>query len=215
MDDGLLTYNGELTDDGPLTLAAYGPSWRAWLLALLEILDNEETWQPGVNMVSVREQVNDLRVRLMGVEVMESLAYAKNISIALPSTMDRSTNGWQRIIDANQQCNVRFSLVTPVQSDNVRRLTVPLRAGSWVIGIMGITGTGSGKFRWWIDGVDRGSAHDLDFYSAGTVYNVLKWDTMTVDQSGEHEFTLKNVGKNASSSGYNINITEFYLLAAF
>jgi len=53
--------------------------------------------------------------------------------------------------------------------------------------------------------------NDIDMYNASTTWHNNATDTFTINTTGQHKFTLKCVGKNASSSHYFMQIETFVI----
>lgn len=86
-----------------------------------------------------------------------------------------------------------------------------LKAGTYSFGALGIQHTDRGLIDWYIDNVKVVSLQD--WYGA-TTYNTEKTASVTVVGNGYH--VLKGIvnGKNASSSGYYIQLTKMYFRPA-
>jgi len=77
-----------------------------------------------------------------------------------------------------------------------------LRSGTYQFNALGVTSPNKGRMQ--IQVLDGGGSGEIDWYSAGTVANVFKQTTFTVDNSGEHLIALEMNLKNASSSNYDV-----------
>jgi hypothetical protein len=79
------------------------------------------------------------------------------------------------------------------------------KKGSYTVSILGFTVGSCAKQDWSLNGVNQTTGQD--WYSASTVYNVVKTFTMTVPYTGIH--TLKSTlnGRNASASGWDFQLT--------
>ena len=85
-----------------------------------------------------------------------------------------------------------------------------VEAATYTLSVLGVTASGHGKIDWYVDNVLQG-AGGQDWYSGSVVRNVVQTQSVTVIGDGYH--VLKGVvnGKNASSAGYNIILTTFWL----
>lgn len=84
-----------------------------------------------------------------------------------------------------------------------------LRAGTYTMYLLGITANSCGKLDTTIDGIAALTA--IDYYSAGTTFNVTKSGSITVNFDGWHVLKGTTNGKNGSSSNYSIPITKIWL----
>lgn len=88
-----------------------------------------------------------------------------------------------------------------------------LKAGTYTFYALGRKGTGAGKIDWYVDNILIQSAQD--WYNAAAANNtVLSVSNVIINTSGLH--VLKGVvnGKNASSSGFAINLTKYWFVPA-
>lgn len=79
-----------------------------------------------------------------------------------------------------------------------------LAAGSYTLHFLSARSSGSGRLDIKIDGSAWGT---VDFYNATTVYNQDLYGNLTAATDGWHTLEGTVNGKNASSSGYVINVT--------
>jgi hypothetical protein len=77
--------------------------------------------------------------------------------------------------------------------------------GSYTCEVLGFTAVSVAKQDWTLNGVSQTTGQD--WYSASTVYNVVKTFTLTVPYTGIH--TLKSTinGRNASATGWDFQLT--------
>ena len=90
-----------------------------------------------------------------------------------------------------------------------------LQAGNYTLTVLGRTDNASGLIDWYIDGVLVLAGQD--WYSSTTTWNARQSNSTTPGQiaiTGSGYHVLKGVvnGKNASSSGYSINLTKYELI---
>jgi len=84
-----------------------------------------------------------------------------------------------------------------------------LNAGTYTFNVLGETYPSSGKIDWTVDGGSILAGHD--FYSASGAQGVLKSQAgIVILTSGLHTLQGTINGKNASSSGYQYNLTAFW-----
>jgi hypothetical protein len=83
-----------------------------------------------------------------------------------------------------------------------------LAAGTYTFYALGVTATSAGQITWYIDDVIVIS--NQEWYIASPAFNVTKSASVTVYGDGEHILKGVVASKNASSSGYNINLTKYY-----
>lgn len=114
-------------------------------------------------------------------------------------------------IDTLSAYNYRFAQVSPANGDAFTQ-SFFLRAGSYVLSALGLTGAGGGLLDWYIDGSLVLSG--WDYYSASSTWNVIKTGNVTIVGDGYH--TLRGVvnGKNASSSNFAINLQKMWFRQA-
>jgi hypothetical protein len=87
-----------------------------------------------------------------------------------------------------------------------------LRAGTYTFSILGQTNNANGKIDWSVDGVIVVSAQD--WYSAAQTKNVIMTVSVTIATDGYHKLVGTINGKNASSSGYNMDLTKYWFRQA-
>ncbi len=110
-----------------------------------------------------------------------------------------------------QQYNVLVSQSPATRGDTFRQSFL-LQAGTYTLSVLGQTSAAKGIVQWSIDNV--AVAMTQDWYSAGTVQNVIKTLTVTVVGDGYHQLTGSVINKNAASSGYAMGLTKYWLKAA-
>lgn len=105
--------------------------------------------------------------------------------------------------------NNYVSQATPADGDKFY-WNVPLQSGTYTFNAMGLTLNSNGIIDWYID--DTKIVDQQDWYSAGTVYNVIKSTASVVIPTTK---VLKVAGlvrnKNASSVGYGIRLQMIWL----
>lgn len=83
------------------------------------------------------------------------------------------------------------------------------KGGTYTIKMKGITAASEGKIDWALDG--SSIATGQDWYSASTTRNVVKTiSSVTVTGDKRHKLQGTVNGKNASSAGYNIQLTNIW-----
>lgn len=89
--------------------------------------------------------------------------------------------------------------------------TFLLRAGRYSLVILGLHTSDSGKLDVYLDGniIARG----LDWYAAVTARNIFKVKTFHCNRSGVHTLQLRVNGKNTSSTGFEIRLTNYVIKA--
>jgi hypothetical protein len=102
-----------------------------------------------------------------------------------------------------------YAYIFPAVDGNAFQQSCWLRAGSYLLTVLGAMDTAYGKFDWYIDGELVVSGQD--WYAAGLNWAVVKTATVPVRRDGLH--TIKGVinGKHVSSSGYSMIITKISL----
>lgn len=88
-----------------------------------------------------------------------------------------------------------------------------IKEGSYGLVMLGRTTAASGQVTWYLD--DVAIATNQDWYSASATDNVMKSVSVTITGSGRHILRGKITGKNASSSGYRLQITKIFFVPAF
>jgi hypothetical protein len=124
----------------------------------------------------------------------ESVVLAGN---ALATTMD----GLARYASHSRQ--------SPVADGDTFAQQFVLDVGAYTLSVLGVTLATNGRVDWYIDDVKVVSLQD--WYSSGSVYNVVKTATVAVASSGRHVLKAIVNGKNASSSAYSLYLTKFWL----
>lgn len=74
---------------------------------------------------------------------------------------------------------------------------ISLRAGVYDVNVLGLTSNGQCKVDYYLDGNLISSGQD--WYSASTVYNVVKTISMIVNKSGMHALKVKVNGKTGAN----------------
>ena len=106
-----------------------------------------------------------------------------------------------------------FSLQNPGANGDSFSHQFFVKAGTYTLYILGITGLNVAKIDWYIDNVLVASGQD--WYTLPTVYNVIKTVAALILTDGEH--VLKGVvnGRNAANTtGFNIDFTAYWLKQA-
>jgi hypothetical protein len=210
--DGDLQYDGELTDDEPLTVAIYSNGWRAFLLAVVEILASHDVWADGSDFAAIDEQMSDLAARLMGVDAMTVLPYPEVLSWPSYALRWTSAGGKTLLILTAQYGNASHRQTTPMNEEPVLYIAEILEAGSYVLGLIGVKNNNAGKARWYVDNQYLDAAYDFDMYAASLTYNFVVEVPITLATTGRHTFQLITHGKHASSSNYFLFVSGVYLI---
>lgn len=113
-----------------------------------------------------------------------------------------------RVHNASQDFS-HYAYQNPAANGNTFTTSIMLRAGTYTLSVLGITANNKGKIDWYVDDVLQISGQD--WYSSSATYNVVKSGSITVVGDGYH--ILKGVvnGKNASSSAYQMWLTEWWI----
>jgi len=116
---------------------------------------------------------------------------------------------FNKAVDVTQQFSHLGLQDTPGDGDAIET-TIFLQAGTYTLGILGITSTNRGILDISIDGevVDT-----QDWYSAGETKNVVKTETVFISSSGRHTLRITVNGHHASSIGYYLVLTAVWLVA--
>jgi hypothetical protein len=120
-------------------------------------------------------------------------------------------NAISEIQDTSQIYNVRCVQTPPADGDSFTH-SFYIRAGTYTVYWLGRTSDNVGQIDWSLDGVNFETGQD--WYSAATTYNVIKSASLTIAEDGYHVLRGTVNGKNASSSGYNINLTKYWIKPA-
>lgn len=112
-----------------------------------------------------------------------------------------STDGGQRY--------QTYSAIAPAASGDAFAQSVVLDAGSYVLSILGYTDTDQGQVTWTLGA--QVLVTGQDWYSGGGAYNVVKTVSFTLATAGRYALTGTISGKNASSSGYVLRLTKFWI----
>lgn len=102
----------------------------------------------------------------------------------------------------------QYTFQDPPADGDTFEQTLWLAQGDYIFSTIGVTFSQYGKIDWYLDG--QRAVEGQDWYSAGTVNNVIKTATVRALTSGTH--TLRGVvnGKNGSASGYFIVLTKYW-----
>ena len=82
-------------------------------------------------------------------------------------------------------------------------------AGTYTLSALGVRDPNSCKVDWYIDGTVTVSGQD--WYNAGVGNDFVQTASVTVTGDGYHTFKGVVNGKNASSGGYNLYLTKYWL----
>lgn len=83
-----------------------------------------------------------------------------------------------------------------------------LAAGDYTLKILGRKRTNGGKLDWTIDGVSIATGQD--WYNGTNTDNDIQTISVTIAEGGRHVLKGTVNGKNASSSGYDIQLTRYW-----
>lgn len=86
--------------------------------------------------------------------------------------------------------------------------SVFLRAGTYTFSVEGQTNSANGLIDWSLDGTNFATGQD--WYSASVTKNVVKTASVTIANDGYHTLQGKLNGKNASSTGFNMDLTKYW-----
>jgi len=88
-----------------------------------------------------------------------------------------------------------------------------LRAGTYTLYVLGVTHSSRGIIDWDLDGVEI--VANQDWYSAATVYNVVKSTAaVAVTFDGWHLLQGTIDGKNGSATDFRMSLTKFWFVPA-
>lgn len=99
--------------------------------------------------------------------------------------------------------------VTPVAQNNALSWLFFARKGTYLLTILTITSSAYGRITPRVDGVDNSDY--IELYAAGTTYNALKTISVVVPTDGMHYLALQVKTKHASSSNYNMFVSDLWL----
>ena len=108
--------------------------------------------------------------------------------------------------NTNQRFNAFTSFATSALNDAFKFNAI-LQAGTYDLRILGYSSSAGGTIDCRVDG-DL-AFNDVDFY--GGSWNASWTRTVTIPDSGTHEFLFTVIGKNAASTDYFVPITRFNL----
>jgi hypothetical protein len=87
-----------------------------------------------------------------------------------------------------------------------------LAAGTYTVSVYGRTASGAGKIDWYLD--DALISSGQDWYQGTGTANTVKTFSITLTTDGLHTLMAIVNGKNGSSGGYNIQISNYFILPA-
>jgi hypothetical protein len=95
----------------------------------------------------------------------------------------------------------------PAQNGDSFQQTFELAAGNYDFNVLGIVGVDKALVDFYIDNVLIGS---IDWYNSSNIYNTKKILPAIAISDGQHVLKAVVNGKNASSTGYKLNLTKFW-----
>ena len=126
--------------------------------------------------------------------------------IVFPWASTNQVGTWAATMDANQIMGVYYKN-TSNANDDYLRWWVTLAAGGYWFDLLGVKTANGGRFQVYWNG-SAANAAVFDLYAASTTYNHnVQWQ-MSISNGGMGVFDIRVVGKNASSSGYYLNVTQ-------
>lgn len=119
--------------------------------------------------------------------------------------------------DVNQDyitCNLQYDGVAAGGNDgDTFTQGVVLDAGTYTLYILGAGDLNNGKAQWYMDDVAIGSLQD--WYTSGPSYNIIMTvSSIVIANPGRHVLKCVINGKNASSIGYYLPLTKYWLTQA-
>ena len=118
------------------------------------------------------------------------------------------TGTWARSFDALQMHGNYIQNSTHNIGDKISMKTW-LGKGTYDLNYLGMTGADAPIVTITIDGT---TISTQDTYTAGTVYNWIAGDSITVTTSGLKTFQFEITSKNAASSNYYFKITAMFII---
>jgi hypothetical protein len=208
-----LHYDGELTDDEPQVVVLMSQTFLSFVRGAFERVTRSAAWEADDDYDAATFQALDAMSRLLGEDVATVFPYSKNIYLD-PLALNWITAGGKEFIQNSSQFHNGFwRNATPVNGEQIFRVTVAIPAGTCWLTITAAKGTGSGQFTMLTDGVDVNPEREQDLYSASPVYNyAANWYVENLS-AGVHEFIIKNSGKRAASSNYYLNVSGLSIYA--
>ena len=114
---------------------------------------------------------------------------------------------WGTAPNTNQILNLQFDNSLGNLNDEIEYKFFSKR-GTFILSILTITKPNGGIATVYIDGIAQGT---IDFYADVTNYNTIVTLEISIPSDGDHTLNFKVTGKNASSTGYVITISAFWL----
>ena len=195
-------YPGSHPSEGTQIVVSYNEDWLPIVSGVLFHLANKDLWSDAPD--DILQQVMDLQYQL---ESPVSIVYPKRVTLFHEQATVLAGNPITLFVNSSQYLNAVYR---QEPAANLNRFTYSflLAAGTYKLFCHCATSNTYGKLQMSIDNAALGIE---DFYSASTVFNVIKFFQFTVDFDGLHILDCVVNGKNASSSDYRISITDWYI----
>ena len=203
-------WDGEATIDDPQKMVVMSEAWWVYVRGAFERLTQVEAWEDFGLSDMATGQALDALARLLGTEDIPSgenktmiefpvlaLDYHDDADVIWTEVANAITGGVARVTDM-------------ANDEKLFENVVHLTPGNWHFVIIARTSPANGKYRAIINESDEMTGDCVDFYAASAVNNVIqKWST-TIVSEGDYTFSLLCCGKNASSTDYDLRLSQAF-----
>lgn len=197
-------------NDAPLVAIQINDAWLELLLSVASVLDDPETYVPGIDSDRAEQQAYLLYEQIRKAIAPEIMVYPTHATLWHDESfiLTGGTLLSYSLADAPYNFYNVLSYQNPAVNGDSFKQSFMLAAGIYRFHATGITNTNCAKIDWYIDNTAIVTAQD--WYSSPLVRNVQKVSVVTVPTSGLH--TLKGVinGRATLASAWTVFLTKFW-----
>ena len=203
---GLLRYDGELVDDGPILVVAYSQQVREYIIAATNLLRDRALWHPSDDVDTALQQIDALNAILLGVDNLAIPDFPVSAFLMFSEAWFKTgTSKLTPAFTASQVLGVVWYPVSPGNGDTYD-FFVNQAAGYRYLRLIGLKNSSQGKSEIYIDGqLVTGSL--FDWYNGSFIYNQEQRIQVFFDGDARPHIQVKVNGKHASSTNYYLSIS--------
>jgi len=188
-------------NNAPQWCLSVNEHWGAYILAVLEILGQRDTWIGDTAEIdAVLNEVDQLIDAFIHGECGGEMAQVYPDAIFLTLDCFHVNQGLSPEIAIDTAAVDNNWMWQPSQAlDDELVAQIPLAAGDYILSGVYQKRPSGGIVSFYLDDVLVGA---IDQYNSSVLRNLIMTNIMNVTSTGQHELKIKVTGKNASSSGY-------------
>lgn len=204
--------------DEPLFCLKVNEKWMAYIIGVMDALDQFDTWQgTAEEQYAARQQVNEIILSAMyECAEAETVTYPRNqtlwhdqATVLTGNALFRSTLAIAPFNRGDSHYNTSSYQSTAANADSFMQ-EIYLDAGDYVFWVLGAHNSVHGKVDWYIDAEVTPFIAGQDWYAASLAPNQFKSGAVTLATGGNHQIKGVINGKNASSGGYYLPLTKYW-----